>query len=227
MTVEQVAAAVELHRLRALGHRRGARPERRGRRGHTVLRTDLVDALERAGAVTGLVRAARNAARFRHVSGMTWRRMLRDGLAMRRAGLGVLASGQVVAVIDDLPACRELIEGRRRRGGRRLADGRGAGRREPRRPLPWERRRRRPRRRMTDALEAGRARTGADRPREPGGPSMATGRFCPGNRANRWRNAADRLRQPGGPVAVAPRYPAIERSCTFLYAERAHRMIST
>lgn len=105
---------------------------------HRVLRTDLVDALERAGAVAGLVRAARNAARFRHVSGTTWRRMVRDGLAMRRAGelswaqvlmaantpmllraamvdgrpdLGVLASGQVVAVLDDLPTCHDLIEG--------------------------------------------------------------------------------------------------------------------
>jgi NAD(P)H-dependent flavin oxidoreductase YrpB (nitropropane dioxygenase family) len=68
---------------------------------------------------------------------MTWRRLVRDGRAMKRsqgrslaqtalaantpmmlkAGLvegdtsaGVLASGQVVGVIDDLPSCEELID---------------------------------------------------------------------------------------------------------------------
>ncbi|WP_433173129.1 NAD(P)H-dependent flavin oxidoreductase [Actinoallomurus sp. CA-150999] len=105
---------------------------------HRVLRTDLVDALEHSGRVTGLVRALRNAARFKRVSGMSWRAMVRDGLAMRhgkdlswsqvlmaantpmllkaamvdgRPDLGVMASGQAVAVIDDLPSCRELIDG--------------------------------------------------------------------------------------------------------------------
>ncbi|GAA4627333.1 nitronate monooxygenase [Actinoallomurus vinaceus] len=105
---------------------------------HRVLRTDLVDALEHSGRVTGLVRALRNAARFKRVSGMSWRAMVRDGLTMRhgrelswsqvlmaantpmllkaamvdgRPDLGVMASGQAVAVIDDLPSCRELIDG--------------------------------------------------------------------------------------------------------------------
>ncbi|MEV0398637.1 nitronate monooxygenase [Actinoallomurus sp. NPDC050550] len=105
---------------------------------HRVLRTDLVNALEHSGRVTGLVRALRNAARFKRVSGMPWRAMVRDGLAMRhgkdlswsqvlmaantpmllkaamvdgRPDLGVMASGQAVAVIDDLPSCRELIDG--------------------------------------------------------------------------------------------------------------------
>ncbi|MCO5969728.1 NAD(P)H-dependent flavin oxidoreductase [Actinoallomurus soli] len=104
---------------------------------HRVLRTDLVDALERSGRVTGLARALRNAARFKRVSGTSWRTMVRDGLAMRhgkelswsqvlmaantpmllkaamvdgRPDLGVLASGQAVAVIDDLPSCRDLID---------------------------------------------------------------------------------------------------------------------
>ncbi|WP_344959266.1 NAD(P)H-dependent flavin oxidoreductase [Actinomadura miaoliensis] len=103
---------------------------------HRVLRSDLVDGLERSGRVTGLVRAVRNAARFRRISGMSWRAMLADGRAMRhgrdlswsqvlmaantpmllraamvdgRPDLGVMASGQVVAVIDDLPTCAELI----------------------------------------------------------------------------------------------------------------------
>ncbi|WP_396795380.1 NAD(P)H-dependent flavin oxidoreductase [Microbispora sp. H13382] len=104
---------------------------------HRVLRTDLVDGLERSGKVSGLVRAVRNAARFRRISGMSWPCMIRDGLAMKhgkelswsqvlmaantpmllkaamvdgRPDLGVMASGQVVALIDDLPTCEELID---------------------------------------------------------------------------------------------------------------------
>ncbi|GAA5061076.1 NAD(P)H-dependent flavin oxidoreductase YrpB (nitropropane dioxygenase family) [Thermocatellispora tengchongensis] len=104
---------------------------------HRVLRTPLVDGLERSGRIFGLARALRNAARFRRVSGMSWARMARDGLAMRRGrdltwsqvlmaantpmllkaamvdgrpDLGVMASGQAVAVIDSLPTCEELID---------------------------------------------------------------------------------------------------------------------
>ncbi|GAA2412554.1 nitronate monooxygenase [Actinomadura vinacea] len=103
---------------------------------HRVLRSDLVDALERSGRTGGLVRAVRNAARFRRLSGMSWRAMIADGRAMKhgkelswsqvlmaantpmllkaamvdgRPDLGVMASGQAVAVIDDLPTCAELI----------------------------------------------------------------------------------------------------------------------
>ncbi|GAA3983170.1 nitronate monooxygenase [Actinomadura viridis] len=103
---------------------------------HRVLRSDLVDALERSGRAAALVRAARNAARFRRLSGLSWRAMIADGRSMRRGkdlswsqvlmaantpmllkaamvdgrpDLGVMASGQVVAVIDDLPSCAELI----------------------------------------------------------------------------------------------------------------------
>jgi NAD(P)H-dependent flavin oxidoreductase YrpB (nitropropane dioxygenase family) len=105
---------------------------------HRVLRTDLVDGLERAGRIRGLAQAIANAARFRSLTGLSWRAMVREGLAMRhgrdltwaqvlmaantpmllRAGLvegrtdaGVLASGQVAGVLDDLPTCAELIEG--------------------------------------------------------------------------------------------------------------------
>jgi NAD(P)H-dependent flavin oxidoreductase YrpB (nitropropane dioxygenase family) len=103
---------------------------------HRVLRSSLVDALERSGAVGRLVRSARNANDFRKLSHTTWPAMVREGLAMRksqeltwsqvlmagntpmllkaamvdgRPDLGVMASGQVVGVIDDLPSCDELI----------------------------------------------------------------------------------------------------------------------
>jgi NAD(P)H-dependent flavin oxidoreductase YrpB (nitropropane dioxygenase family) len=104
---------------------------------HRMLRTDLVDSLERAGRTRALLRAARHAAAFRGLSGLTWRGLARDGLALRhgkgltwsqvllaantpmllrsamvegRTDLGVMASGQVAGVIDDLPSCAELVE---------------------------------------------------------------------------------------------------------------------
>ena len=122
---------------------------------HRVLRTTMVDQLERGGRgargghggggarwLSGprragvLVRSARNAAAFRGVSGMGWREMLRQGREMRRGGLGwgqvlmaantpvllraamvdgrtdlgLMSSGQVAGLIDDLPSCAELIE---------------------------------------------------------------------------------------------------------------------
>ncbi|GAA5164094.1 MULTISPECIES: NAD(P)H-dependent flavin oxidoreductase [Amycolatopsis] len=101
---------------------------------HRVLRTDLVDALERSGRLAGLVRAVGNARRFRRRTGLSWRGMLREGMAMHgerswaqvimaantpmllRAGLvegdlgaGVLASGQVVGLLDDLPAVADVV----------------------------------------------------------------------------------------------------------------------
>lgn len=104
---------------------------------HRMLRTELVDSLERSGRSRRLLHAVRRAAGFRALSGLTWRRMLRDGLAMKhgkdltwsqvllaantpmllrsamvdgRTDLGVMASGQVAGVIDDLPSCAELVE---------------------------------------------------------------------------------------------------------------------
>ncbi|MEV7550751.1 nitronate monooxygenase [Amycolatopsis sp. NPDC089917] len=104
---------------------------------HRVLRTELVDALESAGPVSGLARSVRNAARFRKLSGLSWRSLATEGLRMKRGGdrtwsqvlmaantpmllraglvegdrsAGVLASGQVVGLLDDLPAVGELIE---------------------------------------------------------------------------------------------------------------------
>jgi NAD(P)H-dependent flavin oxidoreductase YrpB (nitropropane dioxygenase family) len=85
----------------------------------------------------GLVRAARNAAAYRGTSGMTWREMVWQGRAMRRdsglswgqvlmaantpvllraamvdgrTDLGLMSSGQVAGLIEDLPSCAELIE---------------------------------------------------------------------------------------------------------------------
>ncbi|MFJ8359604.1 NAD(P)H-dependent flavin oxidoreductase [Streptomyces sp. NPDC093984] len=104
---------------------------------HRMLRTPFVDSLERAGLVRALLRAAYGASAFRRLSGLTWPRMIRDGLALKRGkdlswgqvllaantpvllraamvegrtDLGVMASGQVAGVIDDLPSCAELVE---------------------------------------------------------------------------------------------------------------------
>ncbi|SDO42311.1 NAD(P)H-dependent flavin oxidoreductase [Lentzea jiangxiensis] len=105
---------------------------------HRVLRSDLVEHLERSGRVSGLARAVANAARFRRHTGLSWRAMIREGLALRhgrdltwsqvvmaantpmllKAGLvegrtdaGVLASGQVAGLLGDLPTCADLVEG--------------------------------------------------------------------------------------------------------------------
>ncbi|MFI5618400.1 NAD(P)H-dependent flavin oxidoreductase [Streptomyces sp. NPDC051567] len=103
---------------------------------HRMLRSELVDSLERAGRAGALVRAVRHAAGFRRLSGLSWSRMVRDGLAARhgrelswsqvllaantpmllrasmvegRTDLGVMAAGQVAGVIEDLPSCAELV----------------------------------------------------------------------------------------------------------------------
>ncbi|MDP4509477.1 NAD(P)H-dependent flavin oxidoreductase [Nonomuraea turcica] len=100
---------------------------------HRVLSTPFVASLERSR----LARAVVNGARFKRLSGLSWAALIREGRRMRRgreltwaqvlqaantpvllraamvegrADLGVMASGQVVGVIDDLPSCRELIE---------------------------------------------------------------------------------------------------------------------
>lgn len=104
---------------------------------HRVLNTDLVNSLEKSSYATGLVAATRNAMKFKSMTGMKWSTLVKDGLAMKRSGdrtwqqiimaantpmllkaglvegnteAGVLASGQVVGMIDDLPSCQELID---------------------------------------------------------------------------------------------------------------------
>jgi NAD(P)H-dependent flavin oxidoreductase YrpB (nitropropane dioxygenase family) len=118
---------------------------------HRVLRTTMVDQLERAGGGGGLlrggrigwlVRSARNAAAYRAAGGLSWPELLRQGRALRggtgrrdteltwaqvlmaantpvllraamvdgRPDLGLMSSGQVTGLIEDLPSCAELIE---------------------------------------------------------------------------------------------------------------------
>ena len=103
---------------------------------HRVLRTEFVDHLERSTGPGGFLRALRNAAAFRKLTGTPWGAMIREGLAMRRSmeltwtqvlmaantpmmlraamvegdlRFGVMASGQVVGLIEDLPTVAELI----------------------------------------------------------------------------------------------------------------------
>ncbi|WP_106402140.1 NAD(P)H-dependent flavin oxidoreductase [Actinocorallia populi] len=104
---------------------------------HRVLQSELVTELEATNPVSRTLRAVGNAARFKKISGQSWKTMIQDGLAMKhgkdltwsqvlmaantpmllkaamvdgRPDLGVMASGQVVALIDSLPTCGELIE---------------------------------------------------------------------------------------------------------------------
>jgi NAD(P)H-dependent flavin oxidoreductase YrpB (nitropropane dioxygenase family) len=103
---------------------------------HRVLRTPLVERLEHAGTLRQMVRSARNAAAFRGLSGLSWPELIRQGRAMRRGteltwgqvlmaantpmllrsamvdgrpDLGLMSSGQVAGLINDLPSCAELI----------------------------------------------------------------------------------------------------------------------
>ncbi len=104
---------------------------------HRMLRTELVEELEETSALKRLGPTVRRTLGFKKMSGLTWRELVADGRSMKRgsdrtwsqmvlaantpmmlkAGLvegrtdaGVLASGQVVGVIEDLPTCEELID---------------------------------------------------------------------------------------------------------------------
>ncbi|MDP3892934.1 nitronate monooxygenase family protein [Nocardioides sp.] len=104
---------------------------------HRMLRTRLVEEIEETSAIRRLGPTLRRTLEFKQMSGMSWRELARDGREMKRtqgrslaqmalaantpmmlkAGLvegdtsaGVLASGQVVGVLDDLPSCEELID---------------------------------------------------------------------------------------------------------------------
>jgi NAD(P)H-dependent flavin oxidoreductase YrpB (nitropropane dioxygenase family) len=112
-----------------------------------VLRSGVVERLEASGAARRLARAARNAVAFQRLSGTPWPDLIREAVAMKRtrelswsqvvmaanapalyrAGLyegrldvGVLATGQVVGLIDDLPSCAELVERITREAGEAL-----------------------------------------------------------------------------------------------------------
>ncbi|MGN9910129.1 NAD(P)H-dependent flavin oxidoreductase [Phytohabitans sp. LJ34] len=102
-----------------------------------VLRSDFVDRLGRGGRARRLARAAGSVLAFRRLTGARLTDLAREGRAMRRShGLtveqallaantpmllkasmvdgrpeaGVMATGQVAGLIDDLPSCAELID---------------------------------------------------------------------------------------------------------------------
>jgi NAD(P)H-dependent flavin oxidoreductase YrpB (nitropropane dioxygenase family) len=104
---------------------------------HRMLRTKLVEEIEETSAVKRLGPTVRRTLEFKRTSGMSWLELAKDGREMKRtqgrslaqmalaantptmlkSGLvdgdttaGVLASGQVVGVIDELPSCEELID---------------------------------------------------------------------------------------------------------------------
>ena len=103
---------------------------------HRMIRTAFVDEIERSNPVRDLTFAARNVWQFQRMSGRPWREILRQGLTLKREheqswkqvvmaanapmlcraamvdgreDVGILSSGQVVGVLDDLPTCAELV----------------------------------------------------------------------------------------------------------------------
>ncbi|HNA98917.1 MAG TPA: nitronate monooxygenase [Marmoricola sp.] len=104
---------------------------------HRMLRTPLVEQVEETSTIKRMGPTMKRTLEFKKMSGMSWLQLAKDGREMRKsqgrtlnqmalaantpmmlkAGLvegdtsaGVLASGQVVGVIDDLPTCAELID---------------------------------------------------------------------------------------------------------------------
>ena len=103
---------------------------------HRVLRTEFVEELLKSRALGRLLRSGKNALAFQKMSKTPWKDVVTEGLAMRKSAelslsqvvmaantpmllkaamvdgrpdLGVMASGVVTGVIDDLPSCQELI----------------------------------------------------------------------------------------------------------------------
>jgi len=103
---------------------------------HRVLRTGFIDGLERGTGAIAALRAVRNALAFRKLSGVSLSAMIREGLAMKRGRdltwaqvlmaantpmllraamvqgdteRGVMASGQAVGLIEDVPPVADLI----------------------------------------------------------------------------------------------------------------------
>jgi NAD(P)H-dependent flavin oxidoreductase YrpB (nitropropane dioxygenase family) len=101
-----------------------------------VIRTELVDELERASRFTRFPKALRSALEFRKITGTSLADLAREGLAMKRnqditwsqlvmaanspmlikasmvdgrPDVGILPTGQGIGVIDDLPTVAELI----------------------------------------------------------------------------------------------------------------------
>jgi NAD(P)H-dependent flavin oxidoreductase YrpB (nitropropane dioxygenase family) len=101
-----------------------------------VIRTDLIEKLEKSGQVTGWVRALRHAWHFRNLTGVSFWSLFKAGREMHasqglsrsqvamaanapmltraalvdgRTDVGVLPTGQVAGVIQELPTVAELI----------------------------------------------------------------------------------------------------------------------
>lgn len=104
---------------------------------HRLLRTEFVEGLENTNLVTNLPATLKRSLQFKKMSGLSWPALIKDMFAMKKAtgrswaqmsqaantpillkkGLvegdtsaGMLASGQVVGVINDLPSCEELVD---------------------------------------------------------------------------------------------------------------------
>ncbi len=102
-----------------------------------VIRTEMVDELEKASVMTRLPKAVRNALAFRKLTGTSMRDLVKEGLAMKkhqditwsqlamaanapmlikatmvdgRPEVGILPTGQGVGVMEDLPTVAELID---------------------------------------------------------------------------------------------------------------------
>jgi NAD(P)H-dependent flavin oxidoreductase YrpB (nitropropane dioxygenase family) len=102
-----------------------------------VLRTDRAQQLDATGPVARLIRSARSARQWKALSGQPWSELVREGVSMRRnqklplgeivmaanapmlyrasmvdgdPQFGVMASGQVVGLIDDLPSVEEIVQ---------------------------------------------------------------------------------------------------------------------
>ena len=122
-----------------------------------VIKTDLIARLERASALSRFPRAAWSALRFLRLTGTSLGALLREGFAMKknqsltwsqvamaanapmltkatmvdgRPEVGILPTGQVVGVIDELPAVADLIA-RIMREAEQTLDALGAQRGSP------------------------------------------------------------------------------------------------
>ena len=102
-----------------------------------VIRTEMVDELEKASALTSFPKALMNALKFRKLTGTSYKDLLTEGLAMKKnqdlswsqlalaanapmltkatmvdghPEVGILPTGQGVGVIDELPTSQEIID---------------------------------------------------------------------------------------------------------------------
>jgi len=102
-----------------------------------VIRTEMVDELEKSSVLTRFPKALKNALEFRKLTGTSYKDLLTEGLAMKRnqdltwsqlamaanapmlikatmvdgrPEVGILPTGQGIGVIDDLPSVAELLE---------------------------------------------------------------------------------------------------------------------